>query len=121
MHVPEKTTLLLHANSTAALAGLLPRLKASLAANNVWLRGSVELSTRAADLHLEFHHHAVQDLYTALIRCGLHLSRPTHIALASLCTRDRISSGGPLHGTLEIRCVSLGSLHRLREAFPLSA
>ena len=95
--------LLLQSTSTLPLRKLLPRLQADLHRAGAWVTEAHDLTPGAAELHLELPPSAAEPLYTALIRSGLHLSRSAHVALATLCSWERPTSGRMLELKLEIR------------------
>lgn len=100
-------TLLLEGTTPRPLSTVLPALRPELRSAGVWLGSSRHLSPLAAALDLELPRHAVPSFYTALIRCGLHLSRSAHITLAGFCTWHPPFTGLAIPVTLELRCANL--------------
>ena len=103
MQTSAPKALLLQTTTPLPIPNLLPRLKTDLRFSDVWIKSTNEISSRAADLHLELHHDTVQMLYTIFIRCGLQLNRAAQIALSTLCSRQYTSPVGVIDIRLEIR------------------
>ncbi len=98
--------LLLQATTPLPMSSLLPTLRASLTSAGAWLGANREISHRTSDLHLELHTVAAQQLYIALVRCGLDLSRSAHVALATLCSHEHSPTRPLVELKLEVRSLS---------------
>ncbi len=101
--------LLLHASTTHPLRQVLSRLKHRVEIAGAFLRERRPPTPRDASLTLELYRDSSEDLYVGLVASGLDLSRPAHIALASLCTPDpsppRPGASTHIEIQLEIRCL----------------
>lgn len=72
---------------------LLAALIAEVDQNDACLLGQKDVSHTTVELRLEIGRRSVADFYAGVVSTGLELTRPTHLAMAGLCTCSQGSFG----------------------------
>jgi hypothetical protein len=84
--------------------GLLPTLTSAFSDCGGWILDRKTLSSSTMEFRIEIQLRAVVDLYSAILACGLELTRNGHLGLTHLCTcRKNLAASADLNQIVTIR------------------